>query len=184
MTEYIVKTDKNGKSRYYKLVDGKMKTVSRAEYEANTAETEVVETEATVAEIETTCTALAVPFNLEALFTGTPSEGETSAEKPEDVALTAVKGIVSGMGLDEAKVKLQVLKHSVLVNYRNCMVCSLVFDENRAVTAIRFMGTTLETRKKVTVCEPVDLRSYTDRISEQVTFIDWWWLNSAKKKTA
>ena len=33
MTEYMMKTDKNGKPRYYKSVDGKMKVISRAEYE-------------------------------------------------------------------------------------------------------------------------------------------------------
>lgn len=44
MTEYMMKTDKNGKPRYYKSVDGKMKVISRAEYEENVkAENEVEE---------------------------------------------------------------------------------------------------------------------------------------------
>ena len=30
MTEYMMKTDKNGKPRYYKSVDGKMKVISRS----------------------------------------------------------------------------------------------------------------------------------------------------------
>ena len=37
MTEYMMKTDKNGKPRYYKSVDGKMKVISRSEYEENGA---------------------------------------------------------------------------------------------------------------------------------------------------
>lgn len=49
MTEYMMKTDKNGKPRYYKSVDGKMKVISRAEYEENVkAEVEEVKSEAIV----------------------------------------------------------------------------------------------------------------------------------------
>ena len=51
MTEYMMKTDKNGKPRYYKSVDGKMKVISRAEYEENVkAEVEEVKSEAIVLE--------------------------------------------------------------------------------------------------------------------------------------
>lgn len=40
MTEYIVKQDKNGKDRYYRVEDGKKTAIKKAEYEAhiNTAE--------------------------------------------------------------------------------------------------------------------------------------------------
>lgn len=160
MTEYMVKNDKNGKARYYKLVDGKMKNVSCAEYEEHTQKQ----------------TAALVPadfWNVALL------------PKPEDLALATVKRIVSGMdGRSDEKVKLQVTKRAVLINYRNCMVCSLVFDDSHAVTAVKFMGATLESRKKATVYEAKDLSEYAALISEQVEFIDWWWCNSPKKKAA
>lgn len=50
--EYITKNDKNGKARFYKVVDGKMKPVSRAEYEAHISETEVDATETEPVEAE------------------------------------------------------------------------------------------------------------------------------------
>ena len=155
MTEYMVKNDKNGKARYYKLVDGKMKNISRAEYEENAQQTVAL---------------------VHAGFWDM---------KPEDKALATVKGIVSGMGSRNGeKVRLQVTKSAVLINYRNCMVCSLVFDESHAVTAVKFMGATLESRKKATAYEAKDLSEYASMISEQVEFIDWWWRNFSKKRAA
>lgn len=151
MTEYMIKNDKNGRPRYYKSVDGRLKLVGRAEYEANTVTTEVVEPES----------------------------------QPKETALETVKRIVSGMdGWDESKVKVQTTKHAVLINYRNCMVCALDYDDSHTVTGIRFMGTTVEGRKRATVCEVKDLSEYADKIAEQVMFIDRWWANSSKKKAA
>lgn len=180
MTEYMMKTDKNGKPRYYKSVDGKMKVISRAEYEEN-AKTEEVKSEAIVPaglwDLNAACTELAERDRLNSV--------DMTPSKPEDVALSVVKCIVSGMdGRDDAKVKLQTVKHGVLINYRNCMVCALVFDDNRTVTAIKFMGTTVESRKKSVLCEVKDLSEYADKISEQVVFIDQWWENTSRKKVA
>lgn len=76
------------------------------------------------------------------------------------------------------------MKHGVLINYRNCMVCALVFDDDHVVTAIKFMGTTVESRKKSELCEVKDLSEYADKISEQVVFIDQWWANTSRKKVA
>lgn len=164
MTEYMMKNDKNGKARYYKLVDGKMKNISRVEYEENTQQQTVA----------------LVPAGF---WDAKPVE--MPEIKPEDVALAVVKRIVSGMdGRSDEKVRLQVTKHAVLINYRNCMVCSLVFDDSHAVTAVKFMGATLESRKKATAYEVKDLNEYAGMITEQVEFIDWWWLNSSKKKAA
>ena len=86
--------------------------------------------------------------------------------------------------LKYGKVKMQTVKHGVLINYRNCMVCALVFDDDHVVTAIKFMGTTVESRKKSVLCEAKDLSEYADKISEQVVFIDQWWANTSRKKVA
>lgn len=184
MTEYMMKTDKNGKPRYYKSVDGKMKVISRAEYEENVkagAEVEEVKSEAIVPagfwDIDAATAELAERDRLNSV--------DMTQSKPEDVALSVVKCIVSGMdGRDDGKVKMQTVKHGVLINYRNCMVCALVFDDDHVVTAIKFMGTTVESRKKSELCEVKDLSEYADKISEQVVFIDQWWANTSRKKVA
>ena len=93
MTEYMMKTDKNGKPRYYKSVDGKMKVISRAEYEENVkAEVEEVKSEAIVP---------AGFWNLDAAITELAERDRLNSvdmtpSKPEDVALSVVKCIVSG----------------------------------------------------------------------------------------
>lgn len=95
MTEYMMKTDKNGKPRYYKSVDGKMKVISRAEYEENVkAEVEEVKSEAIVP---------AGFWNLDAAITELAERDRLNSvdmtpSKPEDVALSVVKCIVSGHG--------------------------------------------------------------------------------------
>lgn len=180
MTEYMMKTDKNGKPRYYKSVDGKMKVISRSEYEEN-VKVEETKTEAIVPagfwDIDAAITELAERDRLNSV--------DMTLSKPEDIALSVVKRIVSGMdGRDDGKVKMQTVKHGVLINYRNCMVCALVFDDDHVVTAIKFMGTTVESRKKSELCEVKDLSEYADKISEQVVFIDQWWANTSRKKVA
>ena len=164
------------------LVDGKMKVVSRAEYEENVkAEVEEVKSEAIVP---------AGFWNLDAAITELAERDRLNSvdmtpSKPEDIALRVVTCIVSGMdGRDDGKVKMQTVKHGVLINYRNCMVCALVFDDDHVVTAIKFMGTTVESRKKSELCEVKDLSEYADKISEQVVFIDQWWANTSRKKVA
>ena len=108
MTEYMMKTDKNGKPRYYKSVDGKMKVISRAEYEENVkAEVEEVKSEAIVP---------AGFWNLDAAITELAERDRLNSvdmtpSKPEDVALSVVKCIVSGMdGRDDGKVKMQTVE--------------------------------------------------------------------------
>lgn len=155
--QYIAKQDAKGRDIYYAVEDGKMKKVSRSEYMAHT---EPDADQTSFSEIET-------------------RQPETSAsvsvETVREKALAVVKGIIESTGRRADKVRLQIAKRCVLVNYRNCMVCSLVFDDERTVAAIRFMGTTLDTRKQATVCEPADLRTYSDKIAEQVDFIDRWY---------
>ena len=221
MTQYIMTADKNGKARYYKVVDGKKKVIGKAEYEANAtaAVEEITETAAeaveiaendqtaeVAAEVETGDTAKSadtvevvaaeVPQNAEVVevekipqITETaeavkPSENKVADDSKAvaEIALEIVKGIIAATGSKHAdKIRLQVKKNCVLINYRNCMVCSLVFDEDHSAKALKFMGDTLETRKQASVYEYDDLNSHKEEIVKQANFIDWWYANPTKK---
>ena len=214
---YTQTTDSKGHARFYRVDEnGKRKVISRKEYEANTTEqmsiettaaetVEAVEVEVPAAEVvaaegETvyaaepiepeTCTALVVPFNLEAAIAELHERKaleniELTVPSIEETALDTVKAIIAGMdGKHSSKVRLQATKKGVQVRYRNCAVCALVFDAEHVLTGIRFMGTTMETVNEATVCEPAGLSTYADKIVEQVMFIDWWWANASKKAAA
>ena len=217
---YTQTTDSKGHARFYRVDEnGKRKVISRKEYEAHTTEqisietaatetTEVVEAvEVEVLEVETTetvftaepieapaepetCTALVVPFNLEAAIAELRERKaleniDMTVPSIEETALDTVKAIIAGMdGKHSSKVRLQATKKGVQVRYRNCAVCALVFDAEHVLTGIRFMGTTMETVNEATVCEPAGLSTYADKIVEQVMFIDWWWANASKKVAA
>ena len=209
---YTQTTDKNGKARFYRVDEnGKRKVISRTEYEANTSEQisiEAVEVEVPAAEVEAaenetvyteeaieapaaeTCTALAVPFNLEAAVAELRERDrlnsiDLTVLSLADTALETVKAIIAGMGSKHSKkVRIQETKKGIQIRYRNCAVCALVLDAEQNLTGIRFMGTTMETVNEATVCEPAGLDTYADKIAEQVVFIDWWWANASKKAAA
>ena len=208
---YTQTTDSKGHARFYRVDEnGKRKVISRKEYEANTTEQismEAVKVEVPAAEVETTeteftaepikataepesCTALVVPFNLEAAIAELHERKalesiDMTVPSIEETALDTVKAIIAGMdGKHSSKVRLQATKKGVQVRYRNCAVCALVFDAEHVLTGIRFMGTTMETVNEATVCEPAGLSTYADKIVEQVMFIDWWWANASKKAAA
>ena len=209
---YTQTTDKNGKARFYRVDEnGKRKVISRTEYEANTSEQisiEAVEVEVPAAEVETaenetvyteeaieapaaeTCTALVVPFNLEATVAELRERDrlnsiDLTVPSLADTALETVKAIIAGMGSKHSKkVRIQETKKGIQIRYRNCAVCALVLDAEQNLTGIRFMGTTMETVNEATVCEPAGLDTYADKIAEQVVFIDWWWANASKKAAA
>lgn len=209
---YTQTTDKNGKARFYRVDEnGKRKVISRTEYEANTSEQisiEAVEVEVPAAEVEAaenetvyteeaieapaaeTCTALVVPFNLEAAVAELRERDrlnsiDLTVLSLADTALETVKAIIAGMGSKHSKkVRIQETKKGIQIRYRNCAVCALVLDAEQNLTGIRFMGTTMETVNEATVCEPAGLDTYADKIAEQVVFIDWWWANASKKAAA
>ena len=216
---YTQTTDKNGKARFYRVDEnGKRKVISRTEYEANTSEqisieavaqtAEAVEVEVPAAQVvaaegETvyteepveapaaeTCTALVVPFNLEAVVAELREHDrlnsiEMTAHGLVDTALETVKAIIAGLGGKHSKkVRVQETKKGVQIRYRNCAVCALVLDAEKNLTGIRFMGTTMETVNEATVREPAGLDTYADEIAAQVAFIDWWWANASKKAAA
>lgn len=180
MTQYIMTTDKNGKARYYKVVDGKKKVVSKAEYEANTA---VVEETVEVAAAVETAEAVESTETTEAEAAETTETiAKDESKTVEEIALAIVKSIIEATGSKHSdKIRLQVKKNCVLINYRNCMVCSLVFGENHSAKSLKFMGDTLETRKQASVYEYGDLNSHKEEIEKQVSFIDWWYANPTKK---
>ncbi len=209
---YTQTTDKNGKARFYRVDEnGKRKVISRTEYEANTSEQisiEAVEVEVPAAEVEAaenetvyteeaieapaaeTCTALVVPFNLEAAVAELRERDrlnsiDLTVPSLADTALETVKAIIAGMGSKHSKkVRIQETKKGIQIRYRNCAVCALVLDAEQNLTGIRFMGTTMETVNEATVCEPASLDTYADKIAEQVVFIDWWWASASKKAAA
>lgn len=211
---YTQTTDKNGKARFYRVDEnGKRKVISRTEYEANTSSqismeaaaqtAEAVEVEVPAAEGETvyteepveapaaeTCTALVVPFNLEAVVAELREHDRLNAIDMTvhglvDTALETVKAIIAGLGGKHSKkVRVQETKKGVQIRYRNCAVCALVLDAEKNLTSIRFMGTTMETVNEATVREPAGLDTYADEIADQVAFIDWWWANASKKAAA
>lgn len=205
---YTQTTDKNGKARFYRVDEnGKRKVISRTEYEANTSEQisiKAVEVEVPAAEVETAenetvyteeaieapCTALVVPFNLEAAVAELRERDrlnsiDLTVPSLADTALETVKAIIAGMGSKHSKkVRIQETKKGIQIRYRNCAVCALVLDAEQNLTGIRFMGTTMETVNEATVCEPAGLDTYADKIAEQVVFIDWWWANASKKAAA
>ena len=153
---YTQTTDKNGKARFYRVDEsGKRKVISRAEYEANTSEQisiEAVEVEVPAAEVETaenetvyteeaieapaaeTCTALVVPFNLEAAVAELRERDrlnsiDLTVPSLADTALETVKAIIAGMGSKHSKkVRIQETKKGIQIRYRNCAVCALVLD--------------------------------------------------------
>jgi len=155
------------------------------------AEGETVYTDEPIApKTAETCTALVVPFNLDAAITELRERERLSSldltvPSVEETALDTVKAIISGLGGKHAKkVRLQETKRGTQIRYRNCTVCALVFNDEHTLTGIRFMGTTMETLNEATVYEPVGLSNYRDMIVEQVAFIDWQWANVSRAATA
>jgi hypothetical protein len=111
----------------------------------------------------------------------------TKANADEEAsAFEFVKGVVNEIGSKFVnKMRLQNTKNCVLINYRNCMVCGLVYNSERLITNVRFMGATIDTRKKATnheFCGVNTLEAFKDDIARQVEFIDWWYLNPKAAK--
>lgn len=198
-TTYITENDRNGKARYYRVTDGKKKVVSRAEYEANTCKANNEISDETPA-VET-FSAPEIEENAQIAFEETMASADTSNDSPmenivlaaeadgepirKDLAYDVVKGIVKETGSKHSeKMYLQNCKKCATINYRNCTVCSLIFNERGEVSAVKFMGTTPETRKKMSVYELNclgDLSKYENNIAKQIEFIDNWYASASKK---
>lgn len=178
---YITENDKNGRARFYKVIDGKKKVVSRSEYEANISE-ECVADEADTSEVEES-----------QQFTIDDIDKTDSQRKPIDVGeflLSFAKEIITAAGSKNAeKTKLQRTKTGkrLLVNYRNCMVFSVALGTDGKIESLRFMGTTDGTRKtsyEFAMNGQEEIIGYRNEIIKQVEYIDRWYLNASSKEKA
>ncbi len=199
MITYATEKDKNGKARYYRVTDGKKKVISRAEYEAHTCETNNEIPDETPA-VETASTSEAAEENVQIAFeeisvsedVSNDSSSNDIVEADEadsesannDIAFEIVKGIVKAAGnKNSEKLCLQYSKKCDLVCYKNRVVCTFSFGKQGEITAVKFMGTTVETRKIpsiYTLHNCSELYKYREDILKQIEFIDLWYLSRRK----
>jgi hypothetical protein len=197
MTTYTTQTDKNGKTLFYRITDGK-KNISRAEYEANQAtvievpavEPVAEEVTATVATVGETTEQQAVEsaeeiksdFALVELFTPEeyPNQGGEKVYSAEQIppievtALNKVQQIIYSSG-DPRKLSIKTTKNFSLILYRGCSILGFMYDGEKLISKISFMGTTAETRKRTTRYEFTgisDIENRREQILEQVGFVN------------
>lgn len=82
MTEYIVKQDKNGKNRYYRVEDGKKTAIKKAEYEAHIATAEPVDT--TITETKKEDKTMSTNFK-QSRWTKVHAQGQANFESKSNV---------------------------------------------------------------------------------------------------
>lgn len=184
--KYITENDKNGKARYYKVIDGKKKVTSRAEYEAHKDEIKdvILAAESNLTEVKIVENPQEQDFQL----TLDEIQVKKESEKADgEVLLAVAKFIIGSMcGKNVDKVKLQKTKtgKKLIVNYRNYMVFSVELSDGGAIKSVKFMGTTEETRKNSRIYKldkQERIREYKEEIANQVEYIDQWYLNASVK---
>ncbi len=182
---YTTENDRNGKARYYRVTDGKKKVCSKAEYEAHVCETKdeietvgVSSNESDERNGQMAFEEMAIkaePEN-EVNAKDVRSDKEIDVTVSADLAFDLVKDIVKSTGSKHhEKMYLQKCKKCAAVNYRNCTVCSLIYNKHGGVSAVKFMGTTAETRKRISVYNIDclgDLSEYQKEIISQIEYID------------
>ena len=82
MTEYIVKQDKNGKNRYYRVEDGKKTVIKKAEYEAHITTAEPVDT--TITETKKEDKTMSTNFK-QSRWTKVHAQGQANFESKNNV---------------------------------------------------------------------------------------------------
>lgn len=189
---YITQKDKNGKTLYYRVTDGKKKVVSRAAYEAYQQESkrsdspEQNELQPEIAAPDTQITLDEAPV----VETSHANSDEKTADSRSaaDILLSISKNAIEAAGSKHSgKICLREYKNCTLVKYRNCMICAILYDEHRVAYAVQFMGASLETRNKskdFKISSLDALSTLEDEIIKQTIFIDWWWENTACAKKA
>ncbi len=186
MTTYISKVAKNGKMQYFRIdEDGKKKMVKRGEYEANMPADgqgqlgiDFSDTSATFAEIE--IPASVEPEAAPEPIPARPTVKTSTVENPFDFVKAAVADFTG-----RYKLTYKVWKKYGSIYYRSCAICGFFYDESGNVTAARFMGTTLESRKtftEVTVASSGDWQEVTESVLNQIRFVNEWWGLSEKSK--
>lgn len=190
MTTYISKEAKNGKMQYFRIdEDGKKKMVKRGEYEANMPADgqgqlgiDFSDNSATFAEIEipSGATVSAEPEYAPEPIPARPAFKTSTVENPFDFVKAAVADFTG-----RYKLTYKVWKKYGSIYYRSCAICGFVLDDDGNVTAARFMGTTLESRKavtEVTVASSDDWQEVTESVLAQISFVNEWWGLSEKSK--
>ena len=188
MIKYITENDKNGKARYYKVIDGKKKVVSRAEYEANSIATEPINSIDSSTTGEVNISSCDASSELQLTFgeiSSNPKAEPEETTQSESVILNAdseigtiLASLVNSIlcaGSKKPKAKITRTKKFIVVNYQKCMVLSLAVSESGTVTAIRFKGTDKENRKEVRAYpfnNSTNISDFKDEIVKQIEFID------------
>lgn len=188
---YITENDKNGRARFYKVIDGKKKVVSRSEFESNTKSdySEI----SYVDEIATIDVEEAIDFEscsehqltLSDISTNSIEEPEVSVHNESStissecnlghIFADVVNSILSA-SYKKPQAKITKTKKYIVVNYQNCMVLSLVVNESGTVSAIRFKGTSNENRKDVRVypfSSSTNISEFRNEIAKQIEFIEY-----------
>jgi hypothetical protein len=186
MTTYISKIAKNGRHQYFRVADdGKKKMIKREEYEANAAKESVTFCEMHKPDgchecpnryvCENCDTKEAAVTFAEVEVNDCQNDLPTETVTPFDFVKFTVGGVVG-----KYKLTFKDWKTYASVYYRSAAIIGFVFDESHNITAVRFMGTTLETRKAVIehkIENPSDLSGIMGFIRRQIEFINWWWDN-------
>ncbi len=198
MTTYISKVAKNGKMQYFRVdAEGKKKMIKRAEYEANMPDDSQAMLEemdnASPVEETTTDTFAVIEIASDATDSVEPEYSpEPVPERPATAPAPAVENPFSFVkaAVESAtgryKLSYKVWKKYGSVYYRSCAVCGFALDDNGKVLAARFMGTTLESRKEVSVIwinSPEDWNLVTESVIAQIQFVNEWWGLSTKNKS-
>lgn len=189
---YITQKDKNGKTLYYRVTDGKKKVISRAAYEVYQQNSKLPDSSEQV-EFQPKIATQNTQITLDEVSTietsHTNSDEETAdSRSAADILLSISKNAIEAAGSKHSgKICLREYKNCTLVKYRNCMICAILYDKQRVAYAVQFMGTSLETRNKskdFKIGSLDALSTLEDEIIKQTTFIDWWWENTACVKKA
>ena len=189
---YATQINKNGKTLYYRITDGKKKQISRAEYEANQVIIENAESnvqlifgEDTHAENSDFSCENVSEENITAVTScdeefSPAEEMNIESETDHNVSMfDIVNSIVKDSNAEQKeKVCIHDRNGEVMINYRKCLVCAISLGDVGITGAIRFLGTSIKSRKKNSVFAfngSSDLSSFKSEIIEQIKFIDGWY---------
>jgi hypothetical protein len=115
-----------------------------------------------------------------------PALSEEPADAPQFTAeqleaMEAVRAVIAGTGSKHRyKVNFFYRKNYCEVNYRKCAVCAFPHEGNLEIKSIRFRGTSVENRRKISefpLSGASAVVEYAPNIIKQLEFIDWWCLN-------
>ena len=177
MTTYIAQENKKGKTIYYRVEDGKKKSISRAEYEKN-QENVIIPEQETETVYNTNSENVIIPEEEIQVKTVVC---ETEPNERQEI-LTSTLGIVQSVmesleTIPKYDLSTQQINSYTLIKYRNCAIIALITNQKNEVAELCFMGTTAQKRnrlKKYKFSGMDDIIKRTEEIREQFEFIDEW----------